>query len=985
MALQTIDFRTPGGDTGDRDLDSVEPIVNGESADQTAFRRPTEHVRARTELLRQLVRQRSLLSDADGGNPIVVGGGTVTPVTGGGGELTFTLGANLYVMPLVSAGGDASAPYLTSTQASLVVGTGVNEMTFTSQQKQFEGSTFPAADPNRISIELEDTGTLGITVEGATGDETHIHVTIDAGTTTIADVISQITGDATANALVSAAATGGADTNTAPTFSTAQWGSDYTARFLRGGLAGVAHLLSPSALASFFGTTANELQEGDTLAIRYDQVVNESSTGGRMQSTPDNGNIEIGAALFNTRVSPEYAPNCVPICKRTSANDLTFVNGATITLGTPATLQFDSASQAGAEGGSLATPLSWQRLTAGTHAPPTSIREALDNADYHVDLALDEVEAARSSTVFGAQASLDARIEAVDTHARAVVTCTDGTSSTGGLYNGTAALQTAITALGGLDGGTILLRAGTYEITTNLTTIRTLRIIGVESGVIISNRASSGYMLTFSGSTAAKSVVQNVSMTNGVGSSNDMLATVSSADDLRVAQSNIEGRVSLAAARARFEQCQLLASTGSVLIVTSSSSDTYVGQSTVQTTLSGSRAAYVSSSVTFEDCSFTAGNDIQAIATETLSSAHVVMRRCEVTANPFTAGAIVVSLVSGYGHTLDDVVFSLGGTGTISSALLYLGGTEFAARNLRFNLSDQVLDSTVLACTGAAGVVDGVSVINAGVVPNSTDHSTTLSWDAPYFDVTPTQTADSTPGLITVRNVNISGFSEGTTSADTNLVVFGATGSGGGGVAAASNGRIVAENITIDLSGLAETLSASAPDIDTAAFANIPAGSVFRNCAIELGSTGALRYGWRVVDADNVMIEGCRVTSSLANGTGYLITLEADDGQTCKACVVRGCVLRYNDGWAGLPAAVAFTKTGAGVVEHNVLTGCVIVNAGSTAAHDPVYISSGAEYNVVVGNSIDKGSSTEAIDDDSGGSTNLYLAATDSDPLNAVQ
>lgn len=395
--LHVVDFRTSTGDTGEPNSDSIQPYTNGESADQVTFRRPTENTRARTETMRQLLREHIMLRDLSDSGVLLNGGGTISVTAGTG--FIVAASSDFYVTPFATAGSGVDEPYTVSTKASLSVGTGVNELVFTSVQKQYEGSTFPNADANAISIEIVDTGSLTVAVNGASGEENNVYITIDSGTTTLNDVISAVAGHGTASLLVVASlGTTAVGTNPCQLWGPTEWAGDFTARFLRGGVPGVTHEILSGDLVSFFATTDNQLLKGDTLAIWYDKLVNTSTTGGRLQSTPENTNINVGGALFNTRVEPEKIPNCIPICKRIDDFNVIFINGAVISTSAPATLWVDSPHLTGAENGTLQTLLNWDRIETGPdHNPPTTIRQALDNVDGRLDEILDEIEAARSS------------------------------------------------------------------------------------------------------------------------------------------------------------------------------------------------------------------------------------------------------------------------------------------------------------------------------------------------------------------------------------------------------------------------------------------------------------------------------------------------------------------------------------------------------------------------------------------------------------
>lgn len=475
-----IDFRNTS-DTGETDSDAIVPYNDGESANQTVLRRPIENTRTRSETLRTNVREHVIMRDVDRNTPCVWGGGTITfngtVAGGGGGDGKFTTTASLYVVPMLTAGDGVgtTSPYIASTKASLNVGSaGNNQVIIESVKKQFEGSDLAKADVNRLSVEILNDTAESIALEGATGDVNNVKITIISGTTTADDLIDLINNDATVSQYVSASlestSTG---TNAASLWGPTEWGTDYTQRFLAGGTAGIIHEVPTGSLSSFFAADSeNPLQKGDTLAIYYDAIIDDSGTGGVLQSTIENSNTSIGAGgLFNTRREPEKCPNAIPICKCIDDNTLLFVSGAYIIKDTPATLYADSS----------------------------------------IETVSAEVVAARDSATFGAKASLDERIEAVDTHASTVVTV--GPTGSGRMYEGDSALYNALNAYKDT-GAVIICDQHTYTLDASLTITRPIHVVG--KGTDSLTQLSFGTnTLTFN-STAERSGISNMYL-NGSG------------------------------------------------------------------------------------------------------------------------------------------------------------------------------------------------------------------------------------------------------------------------------------------------------------------------------------------------------------------------------------------------------------------------------------------------------------------------------------
>ena len=387
MLYGDIDFRN-SSDTGEPEAAAIQPYNDGEPAGQGIFRRPVENTRSRSDVLRQIVREHVILQDFQ--PSLLSGGGTITfnrTVAGGGdGKFILAPGNELQIRPFATPGANAG-PYAASTKASVLVGS-VDVIKFESKYKQWQD---PGADPDiaaeadMISVEIAHTGTLAVSVGGATAQPNNIYVTINYGTTTCQEVIDAVNAHTSANKLVVASLASGSASNPSPKFSTSEWGTDWSARFLRGGAPGLLHTISASVLATFFAASAsNCLAKGDTLAIWYDDLVDLATQGGRLQSTPENSNYQIQAtSLFNTRREPEKIPNCVPICKCIDDSTIVFVDGSRITYATPASLWWDSVHAENGSSSLIGSLTGWTRLnsTPCSYVPPVTVKEVLKNAD----------------------------------------------------------------------------------------------------------------------------------------------------------------------------------------------------------------------------------------------------------------------------------------------------------------------------------------------------------------------------------------------------------------------------------------------------------------------------------------------------------------------------------------------------------------------------------------------------------------------------
>src|SRR5512136_3006963 len=117
-----LDFRNSNGDTDYPDSDAILPVTDGEAVNQNILRRPTENVRYRSEVLRDVVRAHGILHDHIAAGPMW-GGGQIIFDSGTG---IFTTDNWLWIVPFGTAGDDSGWPYVVSTKAFLKVGTPSN-------------------------------------------------------------------------------------------------------------------------------------------------------------------------------------------------------------------------------------------------------------------------------------------------------------------------------------------------------------------------------------------------------------------------------------------------------------------------------------------------------------------------------------------------------------------------------------------------------------------------------------------------------------------------------------------------------------------------------------------------------------------------------------------------------------------------------------------------------------------------------------------
>ena len=104
--LGPVDYKKTGADTGDNQSTAIQPVNNGEKANQTVFRRPTENVRTRAEVIRNNLDQlwpneaqdRATVITSDPATQVLWNG-----PNSGAGDGKFTLSHDLIIAPLNNA------------------------------------------------------------------------------------------------------------------------------------------------------------------------------------------------------------------------------------------------------------------------------------------------------------------------------------------------------------------------------------------------------------------------------------------------------------------------------------------------------------------------------------------------------------------------------------------------------------------------------------------------------------------------------------------------------------------------------------------------------------------------------------------------------------------------------------------------------------------------------------------------------------------
>lgn len=490
-----------GGDTGQANTDAIQPIVDGEGASQTTFRRPSENLRGRTEEIRELAQDLIYYRD---NNHMVIEGATGHTVTWPGVSTgIIAQSGDLTIRPLLTPP--------SSTKGSLDIGTnGVDRVTYSA------GSTaYATMGLNAVTIEHRDGGVSAthactitdgpvkrILVVFDDADTSHdsaaTKVLVDAAVALDSDLVGYL--DVTDN--------GAGGTSIEIQAETA----------LEGTADQEAHLISSGLLDTL--TTTTPLIEGAAIGIWYPYVVEPVPTtptfGGRQESNPDRTThvIPIGS-LFVTTVDPQKIPGAVPLCK--VVNDelvffdgSRFVAGASGPMGTASNVYIDDSAFQGPP--TLA-------IAGGIRIPAATAQAALDFTDQR----LGEL---RSVTY----------------------TCSDGTASFGGDYDGVSALDSANSAIGGT-GGVLFLRKGTYTVPNSFVLGTNVRVIG-EAGVLITQAAGVSFALSIG------SHLEHVAVTTAA-----VLSVANGVTGVVIRAANITAALTLAGDGAYLENVSVIAGT----------------------------------------------------------------------------------------------------------------------------------------------------------------------------------------------------------------------------------------------------------------------------------------------------------------------------------------------------------------------------------------------------------------------------------------
>lgn len=385
---------TQGSDNGDDNSGSIQPIAGGEWASDITTDRPHENLRKRSEVIRSRLEELSYFADYDRALVLRSDLGFEFQQTTSGGtsyRLNGFGSGDLWVYPSLTpgrlSGGRLKGGRVFSTQGGNwlpYAGTLlVNDLTltcnsdFVGQRGYADGTTFDAPSTaltlgaNGIKVQLVANsglagglGSLSAVWSGNPKRKVVITYGTAAPATQLSDVINFINSDTTSGGTYGLAnffraTTTGSLSNPPPTIADGQVQGQYDSE---------AFQVTLAQLTAFFNISANQLSEGEGLAIGFPPgpvELGAGAKGGRRQSIWDlptnrtggksqNTTPAVSTNLFNTAREPEKIPGSIPIGKMINGK-FVFIDGTTVDskdfgVGTPG----DSAILLGESGSMIA-------------------------------------------------------------------------------------------------------------------------------------------------------------------------------------------------------------------------------------------------------------------------------------------------------------------------------------------------------------------------------------------------------------------------------------------------------------------------------------------------------------------------------------------------------------------------------------------------------------------------------------------------------
>lgn len=365
------EFRDTSGDSGYNIAAAIEPYSNGEGANEITFRRPVEHLRHRTEVLRQELDELWAVVSSDRGLTLladfeteVTWGGPVDSSPAGTGIFTLTPAKEVRLVPLTTPSGGG----VSWTENNIL-----NRLTYvfnTNKQFTVRSKLRISEGGNNLLLELfKENGQyfgggagVQVTVEGSKNGASEydplagpvlVRVQLSHNGTAItsawSDVITGIGLATLPNTWLAAAVT--SDQGAVLAVEIARqylWEGTGTGMNPVAGCDAQAYRITAAQFATHFATPANWMYKGDALVLDFTSAKARLDAG---------GDESLGAALVTVHRSEATEPpdprsvsgsvnlmHAIPIAKVID-DDLFFFNGsriakaATVPLGSDSTLR----------------------------------------------------------------------------------------------------------------------------------------------------------------------------------------------------------------------------------------------------------------------------------------------------------------------------------------------------------------------------------------------------------------------------------------------------------------------------------------------------------------------------------------------------------------------------------------------------------------------------------------------------------------------
>lgn len=370
-----LDFYIQNKDTGFNYNESIQPVENGEDANQTTFRRPSENVRTRSEDIRKQFDLLEAVVSSDRGLTVMAETDAYVDWDSGTGKFDVTdspsgggAARNFYIVPLLStAQGPSGAPPGVHLPATFVYndalgggGVFVTEAHPTLRDHGDSGLSRRSGANNLYMAVVESARTTGGVIIEVTGDEAVgptfpadgpvlITVEMEQGGNTAAEIVAalQAAGDhdtyINTNALKTKVLAAGDCTKEVSRRRFAD--GDYydagggTVYRSMGAIDPEGIKIDNATLGTFFATAGNELDEGDVLVVNFtgadDRLNNQTDTS--MTDMLQKVSYLSGAPWEKLDSGHVARKHTVPVCKVFDGN-LYFLNGTVFESGKPGRL-----------------------------------------------------------------------------------------------------------------------------------------------------------------------------------------------------------------------------------------------------------------------------------------------------------------------------------------------------------------------------------------------------------------------------------------------------------------------------------------------------------------------------------------------------------------------------------------------------------------------------------------------------------------------